>query len=407
MNFVLTTGVLSQSSAGMPAGALGLWWMKDYQTTNSNPIVPNAVSSTPVNAPQLLRQSRRIARHQGDWVWNTAGVGAGATLETVAISGVDNPVFYADWQGEVEAARLTIPSGGGAVYQRLRYSPGSGTATISVDVRLVSGTGKFKIGDPFGTMSSELTATSTWQRFSFTGNILGAYAFGIGYTSPPGATVLEINNLTVYAGSSDLGREVFGGHLRLGITKNADSYSYASGVVSATKAAGYLQFEDTHQPNDLTVFFYGTVVYPFTSPSEPLIQGMLSQPTGDGFTVGLNTPASGLGLSYGPDGGPSSYALLPLGGAAPRTSWNTSTPIVYCVRWNGTTRVCTWWEDGVLISTGSPLAPGGNVPTINDLLFNCLTSHPGKFNYKAMGYYLRALSDAEIQRASTFLTANA
>lgn len=388
----------------MPTGALGLWYFKNYQTTNNNPIIPNSASAVPIFPQQLLRQSRRIARHQGNWVWQSSGVGAGAELETVSIAGVANPVFYPDWQGKIEAARLTIPAGGGAIYQALRYAPGTGTATIACDVRLVSGTGKFKLGGPFGTMSSEMTATSTWQRFSFTGNILGEYAFGIGHTSPAGATVLEINNLNVYAGSVDLGREVFGGHLRLGVMAFPNSYSYAGGVITATKAAGFIQFENTHQPNDLTIFFYGTPIKPFDDPG---IQGMLSQPSGDGFTAGLNTPSAGLGLSYGADGSSSSYALLPLGAASPRTTWDTVTPKVYCVRWNGSTRVCTWWENGVLINSGSPILLGGNVPTINDLIFNCLTSHPAKFAYKAMAYYLRSLSDEEIQTATAFLAVNA
>jgi len=322
-------------------------------------------------------------------------------LETTLIGGVPNEVFYPDWQGKIEASRLTIPAGGGAIYQILKSDPGSVTGTIACDVRLVSGAGKFKLGNPFGLMSGELTATSSWQRFSFTGNFFGPPYCGIGHTAPSGETVLEINNLNVYLGSSDLGREVFGGHLRLGITKNSDSYSYASGVVTATKAAGFIQFEESHQVDELTVFFYGTPIKPF---DDPAIQGILSQPIGDGFTAGLNTPSGGLGLSYGPDGGPSSYPLLPLGGAAPRTAWDTTNPKVYAVRWNGTT--CTWWEDGIQISSGSP-SPGGNVPTIRDLLWNCLTSHPARFAHKAMAYYVRALSDAEIIRATTFLAANA
>lgn len=399
----LFTAISQDSAAKMPSGALGLWYFKNYQTTNTNPIVPNSASTVPINPQQLLRQSRRIARHQGSWVWQSSGVGAGADLEQTVTAGVPNGVFYPDWQGNNEAARLTIPIGGGAIYQILKSSPGSGTATISCDVRLVSGTGKFKMGDPFGTMSPELTATSAWQRFSFTGNILGSYAFGIGYPLTVAATVLEINNLTVYAGSSDLGREVLGGHLRLGMTAYTGSYSYASGVLTATKAAGYIQFENSFQPNNLTVFFYGTPILPFQDPN---IQGILSQPSGDGFTAGLNTTSGGLGLSYGPDGSSSSYALLPLGGGAPRTAWNTTTPKVYCARWNGTTRVCTWWEDGVQINSGSPLLPGGNVPTINDMIFNCLTSHPAKFSYKSMAVYLRALTDAEIVKASVFLSAN-
>ncbi len=380
------------------AGATGVWYMDDYQTTNSNPIIPNAASAVPVFPEQLVRQSHRIYQGQGTWNWYTNG--SGLSVETAFVGEAHAP-FYTDRFGNLEATRITITaaSGNGWLYQTMgAIFPGDATYTVACDVRLVSGNGKFKIGNPFGNRSSELTATSSWQRFSFSSsNSQGIW--GIGHNAPAGDTVLEINNFNAFAGGSDLGVEPLGGHLRLGTRYGTYWWSYASGVLTATDAAGTIQFATSHQPTNTTVFFHGTVLQPF---SDPGIQGMLSQLAGDGYTAGLNVTANGLGLSFGPDGGVASYALLPLGGAHPLTVWDNTNPHVYAVRWNGTN--CTWWVDGVQSRSGAPGAMG-NIPTIHDLLFNCLTSHPGSFKYKSMAYFLTALSDAEIASASAYLAA--
>lgn len=393
----------------LPYGALGVWLFKNFRTANNNPIVQNLASHESVHSKQLLRHSRRIARHQGNWVWQSAGIGTGAQANIQAVAnaaGVQVPVYYMDKRGVREASRLTVVSTGGALYQVPRFNLMTGmagvkTATIAADVRLVSGTGKFKLGGWFmgaSYLSPEFTATGEWVRYSWTGNILDAYAFGIGHDAPTGDTTLDINNINVYAGSIDLGPEVFGGHLRMGLN-TPNSYSYANGEVTATLAAGLIQFETAHQPFETTILLYGTPITPWT---DPLIQGILSQPSGDGYTFGLNTPSGGLGLSYGPDYGSASYPLITVT-SPPITAWNTTTPTLFAVRWNGTT--CTWWENGVIVRTGTPVA--GNTPTIDDLLFNCLTSHPAKFKYKAMAYYARALSNAEMKAAGDYLLANA
>jgi hypothetical protein len=382
-------------SGAVPADADFLYYMDRYQTTNSNPIVPNAASAVSTFSQQLTRQSRRIAVHQGGWCWTTAGAGVGMTVTTHTIAGTVNTTFFTDSLGNTEATELNVTSANGAwaLYQLLRVFAGSATYTIACDVLLVSGDGKFKLGNPFGTWSSEKTATSSWQRFTFTGVNAAGY-FGIGHTAPTGDTVLRINNFNVYPGSVDLGAETFGGHLRLSISANT-SYTYSSGVVTSSGAIGFIQFETPKLPTNFTALWYGKPIKPYTDPN---IQGILSQPTGDGFTLGMNTPAAGIGLAYGPDGSSSSVALCPR--AATWTTMDTSRFRVYAARWDGTT--CTFWIDGVQTFTGVP-GSAPNIPTLQDLLFNCLTSHPNNMSYKSLVGGFRAWSDAEIISATAAL----
>ena len=389
----------ASAPATMPSGATGLWLMNNYQVQGGAGYVPNSASAQAVVPQQIIRQSRRIDANQ-----NYNSYQAGISLEA-HFAGSDKLPSYTDRFGNPEAIRITLSTAGtsGWLYQNPYSYSGAGTYTVCCDVRLVSGGGKFKIGSPFAANSGELTATSSWQRFAWTG--AGAGSFGIGHDAIPSNTVLEINNFNVFTGSSDLGAETFGAHLKLAVMNNASGnkgYTYASGVITSGDTAGWIEFETEHQPSATTIFFYGTVIQPFVDAG---LQGILSQPYNDGYMAGLNVSASGLGLAYGQDGtgGVGLVALVPIGGAAPITVWDNTNPHVYAVRWDGTTG--SWWQDGVKLYSGT--ATPAYIPKITQLVFNRLTSHPCNFKHKAMAYYLRALSDAEMVAAGSYLVANA
>ena len=394
-------GTAATSPGALATGAAGLWLMKNYANTNGIPIVQNSASAVAVFPQQIARQSRRIAC--GIWNYSTAGGGA-ISLEAQQ-AGTDHLPFYADRFGNTEAIRITLATSAtsGFLVQQPKYFS-SNTYTMAIDVRLVSGSGKFNIGNVYENLSSELTATSSWQRFSFTfSNSTGHFC--IGHNGPIVGTVLEINNFNIFLGSTDLGVEAYGGHLKVGVMNEngsaAGSPSYASGVLTSPVVAGIIEFETAHQPNATTIFFYGTVIQPFF---EPILQGILSQPSGDGYMAGLNVIGGGIGLSYGPDGGGSGASLLPIA-THPQTVWDNSNPHVYAIRWDGTT--ATWWVDGVVVYTGSPTVYPASIPTITQLMFNVLTSHPCNFAHKATAYYLRALSNSEMTAMSNYLVANA
>lgn len=187
-----------QFPVNLPSGALGLWVMDQYAAT-PRPHVPNIVGS-PAVPNNLLCMSRRAS----DFIQTNA-----ITL-TEGLTGPD---------GVALATRMQVSSGQ-IWFSYISISGPAGTYTIAANFRSNTGADQdFKLGVSAGALELK-TTTPAWQRFSSTGTkAAGAQLMFVASrpveTSIPAADIL-VDNINVYAGSSDLGAEAQVGHLMFG-----------------------------------------------------------------------------------------------------------------------------------------------------------------------------------------------
>lgn len=217
--------------ATFPTGAVGLWFADQY--SSSNKAIPNQINSAPL--PNLTRCPRRQFNNINFWVPGSLTV-------------VDNAATAPD--GSNDASTITSTAGGWFLAM-----PNLGVMQVNGQDYTVAINAKRNTGadqvfafskDNTGTRSAVKTATSSWQRFSYTFNSGGNSFTSILLCSSDGATDadLQICDFEVYLGTSDLGPTAPMGDLYLGYSglPSANQPSVSGGLLDLTGGSGGVGF---------------------------------------------------------------------------------------------------------------------------------------------------------------------
>jgi hypothetical protein len=236
---ILNGGASSgEAAASMPAGALGIWYADDYDAA-TNAVPNSALSNAPV--ANIFRGSRRLFAN--DVMWNSG-------LVTATDDAVTDP------DGGTEASTV-VGTGAWLLISRATDGLSAGTYTVAINAKRNTGTDQ-----PFAFLvdgqgrSPVKTATSAWQRFSYTFTIDGSFGVNsIQLASSDGATDanLQIIDFELFAGAADLGPVGADGNLYLGRSSETASPSVASNVIDMTgQGFGTILLPASHSTSEVT-----------------------------------------------------------------------------------------------------------------------------------------------------------
>jgi len=210
--------------SSMPAGALGIWYADAY-TTTPRKVIPNSVTATPVSTN--LGPPPRHLFNGSEWQRTNAVV-------------VDDAVTGPD--GLTSASTVNGTTTNWFVFANGGFIAASGIYTIGANVKSNTGANQsftLKFFNAAQT-SAVLTATPSWQRFTFTSTtISGTQNFGVAGTV---AANIQICDVEVYAGSSDLGPSVQAGHMYLDYKTTPPAVSGGVFDNTGTGKYGFVQF---------------------------------------------------------------------------------------------------------------------------------------------------------------------
>lgn len=222
------------SVAGLPSGAVAVWYADQYQATPRR-VIPNSVSAS--SPSQNLFAAPRRVFNNTIW-WSKTNL----TVTDDAAAGPDGTSGEASTFVSTSGNWFLGPAGGGNLP--------AGTYTIAACVKSNSGsTEVFAFtNDNTSTRSTANNATTSWQRFSYTFTLASTTSpLFVKICSSDGATgaSLQVCDLELFAGSADLGSATGtppSGHLYLGENHYSTQPAVASNELDlANQGFGVIQ----------------------------------------------------------------------------------------------------------------------------------------------------------------------
>lgn len=228
------------SQSGLPSGAIGIWYYDQY-TASPRPLVANSATLTAVSG-NIYGFSRRNFNNTA--LWTKQG-------ETI----VDSAAIAPDGSND---ASTCVGTGNWFIGSADTTSLGAGTYTLAVNAKRNTGSDQSFCftKDNTATRSSVKTATSAWQRFSYTFTIGATNLNTILLCSIDGSTAanLQICDLELYSGSSDLGPATPVGHLYLGLSALSQKPTAVTGALdfNGSNKFGGIQFPSSTSFTNIT-----------------------------------------------------------------------------------------------------------------------------------------------------------
>ena len=218
------------SGPTLPSGAIGVWYADQVVTTaGGRAYVPNVQSASPAT-PSLWGPTRRLYGNTDFWSQSLVTITDSAAAAQDGTSG--------------DASRY---NGTGDSYIQRATILAAGTYTIAAWVKSNTGSSQnFRMRFFTDGLSATKTATTGWQRFTFTGTVAAGARLMTPIASADGVTALDLlfHDIELFAGSADLGVAP-ASHLYLGTQIGAFVPTYAGGALDFSAgggAAGYIQF---------------------------------------------------------------------------------------------------------------------------------------------------------------------
>lgn len=386
---LLTSLSRAAVAVAMPAGALGIWYADQYQSTPRK-AVPNSISANAVSQNLISAPRRRF--HDGTY-WLTNG-------NTVVDSAATAP------DGSSDASTVSL-SAGNYIQAKNVLTVAAGTYTIAISAKRNTGSNQaFAVG-AFGFLGTVQTATAAWQRFSIPvtlgspTDLTPVPVYDVNSVSPN----IQICDFGIFAGASDLGAETPSGHLLLGNNAN-DTASLP------TAGTGYLDFSAPTTPAyGLAQFASGIDLTRVT------IVALLSKVAAGNTYQAFFSTAAYLNLeAYAEQNGPLAfmYNTIPATGTVTDGGYEqdhgalllTGQGYHMMAHRYDQSIMSSWFDDMLLFrQTVGAIAK----PTDSDFWIGSDKAGSGILGYKvaAVAFYNRALTDTEIRTAYTFLKARA
>jgi hypothetical protein len=370
------------STPSLPAGAIGVWYADQYQSTPRK-YIPNEVTKLSVTpSANLLAGPRRVFNNND--IWGTFGTVTRADVDTT----------FSDASGDVSTINCT---GNWGLRPPSAKTIPAGDYTIAVTAERNTGSDQqFCFSkDNTATRSSVKTATATVQRFTYTFNLAAPSTINlISLCSIDGVTAanLKIRDLELYSGSSDLGPQTYGGHMYLGDSTFDTVPTYATGELNlSTGGFGLVQMASTSTITQCTVVALASKTAAGSTHQSPL-----SKVTAFGeFTPMFEQstlPQTYLKTSLQYDDGVGLWTLLSKGYHG------------FGHRYNGVSRDLFLDDVKMFTSTGTITSF-----TLRDMWAGVVNTISLSCGYKlsAVALYDRALTDAEYRTAYAVLKARA
>lgn len=375
------------SSKLLPTGAVAAWYADQYSASPRR-VIPNALSSSAVSQ-NLFPAPRRLFA-------NTIYYASTAlTITDDAAAGPDGTSGEASTIVASGATWLLRQAGGGNVP--------AGTYTLACWAKRNTGTDQtFCFSkDNTATRSSTKTATSTWQRFTYTftlGSSTAATQFSICNDGSTSAN-LQICDLELFSGSSDLGGATGtnpAGHCYLGSNHYATQPAVASNELDLSNQ-GYGQVQ---LPSNLALSSGMTfVVVCKKTAAGSGYHGILSKMQSySQFT--LSTEVSKAPVNF--IGSQGNYAGE-ANGAGPWELLNQGYH-VHTMRYDGSNR--DWFLDDCLLHRLAGSVTTQNFRDMHLGIVNDISLYSGEKVF-AMALWNRALSDTEVRTAASFMQSRA
>jgi lysophospholipase L1-like esterase len=379
MNLTMIAADMMLRRAGgapaLPSGAIGNWFA--FSAT-PRPHMLNEQSAGPVSA-NLFTAPRRLFNNTQLWQKT------GATIVDEAATAPD---------GSNDASTLTA-AGNWFLSTRAFSNIPAGTYTLAVSAKRNTGSDQqFAFsGDNTATRSPAKTATSTWQRFSYTftkGSPTSPAAFLLCSVDGSTGANIQICDFELFAGSSDLGPSVPSGHLYLGTNAFDSRPAYASGAVDLSGGSwGLVQFASN-----------------FSTAACTTLAVISKTAAGSGYHAWLSKVQNYLDftayseINLAPYRGIGNTVVLDAAGL-----WSLLNRGYHVLthRYDGT-KSQLWLDDILLFE-----ATGGGTKDVRDLFSGIVSSTdlPAGFKLAQMALYDRALTAAEIRTAASAVKARA
>ena len=352
----------------LPAGAVGVWYADTY-VSSPRAAVPNAMTATALSANLLAFPRRRFADNNYYGRQNITATDSNATAP----------------DGSSDASTL-IGTGDCYIFT---ISPHpvlpAGTYTVAAWVKRSGGSDSQFTMQFFtaGLVSPTKTATSSWQRFSFTATV-GAGAQTMFFARSVGGAgfSLEICDVALYAGAADLGEPGPVGHMYLGLNQYGTLPTYSSGSLDFSNGSlGTLQLPSTSL-SSFTLLAVARRVANVNTYGSPLSNASAYNPFSPMFDQANTAKLYFGGIDIASGGLTGAWSLYNRG-------WK-----IHGYRWDGTTASIFVNNSRVMHQTGySPAAV-----TLKDLVAGVFqqSSNPGDYQIAAMALYTRALTEAEM-----------
>lgn len=352
-------------------GLLGAWYADQIDPTVR--YIPNAVASRPVSANRA-RAPRRLFNNTSFW---------GKTSATITDDYTTAP------DGSSEASRLLSTAN-----NWLLVSPGAGIGTFpagtyTCGVNVKSNTGgsqTFRLSMDGGSNNSTVqTATTSWQRFSFTYTFVSSQNIKLTLLNPDGATSGDIVfcDFELYEGSSDLGPTTPDSHWYLGLSTKTTQPTYASGLLDCSANGFGLVQLPTAITLDTTNKFTAICLASKTGSNNYSATFTKAQTATDFY---LSIDQTGVPLDF-------KGAAIEGANASPLWVLLNKGLHAFTQRWDGTDREL-WIDDVRLFRKTSAISSA----TFRDLAQN-LYGGGGGLKFHAIALYNRALTDAEVRQA--------
>ncbi len=360
--------------ATMPTGALGLWYVNQFNSL-SHPMIANSVSAVATSS-NLLSAPRRMFTKANSWTSSSATITDSAATADDGTSDATTVVGTNNWV-VAPAVADTLPAG---------------TYTLAVSAKRNTGTDQqfaFYIANT-ATRSTAKTATSAWQRFSYTFTLASpsnTSVIGLGSIDGSTAGNIQIADFELYSGSSDLGPQSYGGHLYFGSSAYDTKPTYTSGAVNlSTGGYGLVQFPTSQTFANITVQALVSKVAAGSAYSS-IFSKVQSY-----FTLAAATE-----ISTVPDG----YFNFsgPIGPAQSTGLWvalNKGYHVV-TLRYDGTK--FDYWLDDVLILTKTQTLASITAADMFVNITNTTNLYGGNKFAGAIGLWNTALTDAQVRSA--------
>lgn len=360
------------ATAVLPSGALGVWYADQY-VASPRPTVPNSIAGTATSG-NLFMFPRRLFNNITAW----ARVNATVT-----------DAYAASQDGATGDASRILCTADGYIAKSMTIA--AGTYTMAAWVKSNTGSSQpFRMRFFTASQESAKTATTSWQRFTFTATVTAGTNLLIP-VSDDGASGLDvvIHDLELFSGSSDA-QTTLAGHMVLGGVSGVGVPSFADNSLNFNSAYAVVQFAT---PGTYSQFTALAVVSKTAAGSS--YQAYLSKIQSFGAFGAYMEQGSApqtANLANYTTGGPGLWVLLNKG-------YN-------CIanRYDGTKHT-TWLNDLKLYDkTGSFSAV-----TLQDLWVGATNDPSYLTGYKisAIAMWNRALTDAEMRTAYAVLAARA
>jgi lysophospholipase L1-like esterase len=260
--------------AGMPSGALGIWYAANYNATAK--AIPNSATSTSLQTGMITRNPRGVFDtskangNGGGGGWLGGGFG-GCTVTEKYATGRD---------GVLAATRAVFSSATSGIRYRQTLSLLAGTYTMAIDAWTESGTVDFFMSKDGETTTVTKTATTTKQQFKYEFTLGSTTTVDLRFCRPTtGNGTVIIDKAYLWNGDtasvpSDIS---LGGHLFLG-NSTRETVTCTGGELALTSnQVGQIDFDADTTATECTILVVakrmidyktaGAGRYPFLNPN--------------------------------------------------------------------------------------------------------------------------------------------